>query len=79
MGKKVKLLHVLFLIFSGHVKGTDLGYQGNKRDKFKRKGSELKRPEQIVKARKLKAKKSAFQSQRQRKHQVNKAKHKSKK
>ncbi|XP_053381877.1 ATP-dependent RNA helicase DDX54-like [Mercenaria mercenaria] len=62
-----------------HVKGSDVGYQGNKRDKFKRKGSELKRPEQIAKARKLKAKKEAFQSQRQHKHKVNKAKHKSKK
>lgn len=62
-----------------HTKGSEGGLHGNKRDKFKRKGSELKRPEQIVKARKLKARKQAFQKDRSKTHSKNRAKQKFKK
>lgn len=43
--------------------------KGDKRKKFKPGKSELKRPEQILKSRKIKAKKQAFQKQRQNLHQ----------
>lgn len=65
------------MIFSGHRKGGDDDLTGQeKRNKFKRKNSELKRPEQILKQRKLKAKKQAFQKGREKMHKSNKMKQK---
>ncbi|XP_052761501.1 ATP-dependent RNA helicase DDX54-like [Mya arenaria] len=56
-----------------HRKGAEGEVPGKVRGKFKRK-SELKRPEQIVKSRKQKMKKEAFQKQRQNKHSSNRSK-----
>ena len=49
---------------AGHSKGSDKSEPGGKKNKFKNRKSELKNPDQIMKARKLKAKKQAFQKQR---------------
>lgn len=53
-----------------HTKGMDNEpNKSEKRKKFRPAKSELKRPEQILKSRKIKAKKQAFQKQRQKIHQ----------
>jgi len=62
-----------------HRKGGDDDQPGQmKRNKFKmKKGSERKRPEEIVKARKIKAKKQAFTKSREIRHDKNRSHNKS--
>lgn len=64
----------MFYISSGHTKGMDEGSETTKgsRNKFKKGKHELKRPEQIMKTRNIKAKKEAFQKHQQQKRQKHK-------
>ena len=72
-GNGLNFIYMNNFDLTGQWKKQSEAGQGGRKNKFKKPRSDLKRPEQIMKQRKVKAKQQALQFQRKKMHSKNRA------